>query len=59
MSGVDVKRIWKYFPGDPGPISIQNDLCRYGDSHYKGKSIVRPSYLCNGNPYTGKKASLF
>ena len=29
------------------------------DFHYKGKTIVKPSYLYNGNPYTCKMASLY
>ena len=31
------------------------------DSHYKDKTVVRPSrlYTCNRNPYTGKMTSLF
>ena len=27
-------------------------LSRYGDSYYKHKTVVRPSYLYNGNAYT-------
>ena len=31
----------------------------YGDFHYKDMTVVRPSYLYNGNPYIGKTASLY
>ena len=31
----------------------------YKDSHYKYKTIVRPSYLYYGNSYTGKTAFLY
>ena len=27
----------------------------YKDSHYKDKTVVRPSYLYNGNPYMLKQ----
>ena len=32
---------------------------QYKNSHYKDKTVGRPSYLYNGNFYTGKKASLY
>ena len=34
-------------------------LFRNRDSHYKDKTVVRLSYLYNGNSYTGKIASLY
>ena len=34
-------------------------LSRYRDSHCKDETVVRPSYLLNGNIYTGKTASLY
>ena len=46
----------------PGPASLWMKsvfLFRYGDYHYKDKSVLRPSYLCNGNSYTGKMASSY
>ena len=39
----------------PGPVSIWGPFFFSGiDLHYKDKTAVRPSYLYNGNPYTGK-----
>ena len=32
---------------------------RYGDYHYKDKTVIRPSYLYNGNPCVGKMASWY
>ena len=32
---------------------------RYGDFHAKDKTVVRPSYLLHGDPYTGKTTSLY
>ena len=31
----------------------------YGNSHYQGKTVSRPSYLCNGNPIPQKAAFIF
>ena len=31
----------------------------YRNSHHKHRMVMRPSYLYNGNPYTGKTASLY
>ena len=31
----------------------------YGNSHVKDKTVVRPSYLLRGDPYTGKTTSLY
>ena len=39
---------------EPRPDLSVDALSRYGIFHYKDKTVVRPSYLCNGNPYTGK-----
>ena len=33
-------------------------LSKYMDSYYTDETVVRPSYLYNGNPYTGKMTSL-
>ena len=41
------------------PSLYKDRLSRYGDFHYKDKAVVRPSYIYNGNPYTGKTASLY
>ena len=41
------------------PHQYKDGLSRYGDSHYKDKTVVRPPYPYNGNPYIGKKASLY
>ena len=40
------------------PFQYKNRLSRYGDLHYKHKTVVRPSYLYDTNPYIGKTASL-
>ena len=32
------------------PFEYNGRLSEYGDSHYKDKTVVRPSYLYNGNP---------
>ena len=34
-------------------------LSMYEDSHYKDKTVMRPSYLYDGNSYTGKTTSLY
>ena len=34
-----------------------NGTALYEDFRYKDKTVVRPSYLYNGNAYTGKTAS--
>ena len=41
------------------PSQYKDCLSRYGDFHYKDKTVVRPSYFYNGNSYTGKKISLY
>ena len=57
--------IWHLFVNPMGECKRNRDLfqykdcfCRYGDSHYKEQTIIRLSDLYNGNPYTGKTASL-
>ena len=30
-----------------------------GDFHYKDKAVMRPPYLCIGNPYNGKTTPLY
>ena len=42
-----------------GPFQYPDCHLRYGDFHYKYKTVVRPSYSYNGNPYTGKTASFY
>ena len=45
---------------EPGPLlNIKTVFPRYGDSHVKGKTVVRPSYLYHGNSYTSKMTSLY
>ena len=41
------------------PFQYEDHLTRYGSSHYKGKTVMRLSYLYNGNSYTGKMAYLY
>ena len=43
----------------PDPRLDIKSLFRYGDSHYKDKTVVRPSYLYNGNPFTGTATSSY
>ena len=44
----------------PGPhLNIKMVVFRYGDFHYQDRTVVRPSYLWNGNSYTGKMPSLY
>ena len=37
----------------------KNGLSRYGVFRYKDKTVMRASYLYNGNSYTGKTTSLY
>ena len=41
------------------PYQYKDSLFRYGDFHYKDKTVVRLSSIYNGNPYTGKAPSLY
>ena len=41
------------------PSQYKDGLSRYGDFHYKDKTVLRPSYLYDGNPYTGKTIYLY
>ena len=36
------------------PSEYKKGLSRYGEFHYKDKSVAKLSYLYNGNSYTGK-----
>ena len=40
---------WKE-AGTPGHDSMGSDFPGNNDSHYNDKTVVRPSYLHNGNP---------
>ena len=43
-----------------GPrLNIKTVFPRYGDSHVKDKTVMRPSYLLHGDPYTGKMTYLY
>ena len=37
-----------------GHLDIKMASYQYGNTHYKDKTVWRPSYLCNGNPYLWK-----
>ena len=37
----------------------KDGLSEYGDFHYKDETVVRLSYLYNGNSYTGKAEILY
>ena len=39
--------------------NIKTIFPRYGDSHVKHKTALRPSYLYHGDPYTDKSVSFF
>ena len=41
------------------PYQYKDGLPRYGYFHYKDETVVRPSYLYNGNHYTGKTTSSY
>ena len=56
--------VWEMFTISPpgvalGPVSIKYHLSGYGDSYVKDKTVAGPSHLQHGDPYTGKKTSLF
>ena len=40
-------------------LSIQTLPYQYGNSHYKNKTVVRPSYIYDGNSFTGKMTYLY
>ena len=40
-------------------LNIKTIFPRYEDSHVKDKTVVRPSHLKHGDPYTGKTTSLY
>ena len=40
-------------------FQYKNRLFGYGYFQYKNNTVVRPSYLYNGNAYAGRKASLY
>ena len=40
------------------PSQYKDGLSRDRNCHDKGKAVVRPSYLYNGNSYTGKTTSI-
>ena len=41
-------------PRHQGPSQYKDVLSEYGDFHYKDKMVSQPSYLYNGNSFTGK-----
>ena len=40
-------------------LIIKNCLSRYGNFHYKDKMAIKLYYLCEGNLYACKTASLY
>ena len=42
-----------------GLSSYEDHLSRYGDFHYKNKTVMRLCYLYNGNSFTGKTTSFY
>ena len=46
--------------GSPwGRLNIRMSSYQYRDSHYKDKTVSRPSYLYNGNTISGKTTSFY
>ena len=41
------------------PSQCKDVLSGHGDFHYEYRTVVRPSYLYNGNPYTDKTTSSY
>ena len=41
------------------PSQNKGNLYEYEDLQYEDKTVIRPSYLYNGNPYSGKTASYY
>ena len=44
---------------EKNPSHYKDCLSKYGGLHYKDKTVVGPSYLFNGNPYTSKMTPLY
>ena len=42
-----------------GHLNTKMLSCQYGDSHYKDKTVSKPSYNYNGNPYALKDGLLY
>ena len=45
--------------GRRAPSQYKDRLSRYGDSHYKDKTVSRTSYVYTGNSYTDETASFY
>ena len=52
MGGNALRRSWPC-------LNIKTVFPGYRDSHFKDEMAMRPSFLYYGNPYTGKRASLY
>ena len=49
---------WPIAGRNRAPSQYEDDLSKYGHFRDKDETVVRPSYLYDGNPYTGKTPSL-
>ena len=50
---------WNTCDSSRAPSQYKNRLSRYGDSHDKDKTLMRPPYIYHGDPYAGKTTSVF
>ena len=60
MCRVQIKTILSFLTYSTGPwFNIKMPSYQCGKFHYGNKTVIRWSYLCNGNSYSGKMTSLF
>ena len=57
--GILWKKLSKYHGRWWPQPNMKDHLCRYWDFHYEDKTVVRQSYLYNGNSYIGTMSSLY
>ena len=50
---------WPLLGSTWAPSQYKRRFSRYGNFHYEEKTVVRPSYLYNGNRYAGKMMLLY
>ena len=54
IDGLTTNPLWNW-----APSQYEDDLPRHENFYHEDKTVTRPSYLYNGNPYTGKTTSLY
>ena len=59
ISFAPAQRIGSITKCEQAPSQYKDGVSRYWHFHYKDKTVVRPSYLYNKNPYNGKTTSLY